>query len=1648
MKKHFTSALYFKITLIIFLSFFISFAQAQRAINNLVSNENPKLQFGLSEIVTLSSTNQIINSVNVPNYSYISLKDNNTKIKVDILSQGDGNALYEELKSLQVEIVARHQNFITCWVEIKQIPNYLNKAPSIVTMRSSIKPQTNSGPVQSQGDVAQRSDLARALGFNGAGVKVGVLSDSYNNLNGASAGVSTGELPGTTNPNGFTTPITVLADMTNGGSDEGRAMLEIIHDVAPGAQLYYYTAFNGQAGFADGIRALADAGCKVIVDDVGYFAEPYFQDGIIAQAVDYAVNVKGASYFSSAANSSDQSYEAPYQASTFQPFGDGQTAHNFGTAANPIYYLPVNGSTRPITFQWDEPYISAGNGSPGSASDLNIYICSYNSTTMEYTVVSQSITNNIGSDPIETFGFANINLANKYILITKKSGPDPTRLKVVGHRGLTWTLTPPTIAGIRAGTCVGHSNAAGAIACGAASYDKTPAFGVPIPEIESYSSRGGTLIMFSPSGVRLASPVDRMKPEFTAPDNANTSFFIPGYDYEPDGIPNFSGTSAAAPHAAGVAALMYEANPSITQNTVRTELINSCVDMDDPNTPGFDIGFDYRTGAGLIRADLAVMAVTNPDCPPIVVTITGSTTFCEGDSVILNANTGTNFTFQWKKDGVAISGATNAQYTAKTSGNFTVDITRLSCTLTSVSIPVVVNLKIIPTVASYSVCQNAAVPSGEGLKVPISNTNSVDGSIVSGPTYVRGQGNNTTTYNPSGPRYYSTNTFIAPASGDVTFTITEASLSPGITNDSYLTLYQSPFNPASPATNFLRGDDDGGVSLLSSLTHTLTAGQNYVLVVSTFSAGAVGTYTLQASSAGFPNGTNNWYTVPTGGSSIFTGEVFNPVGLAGSGIPNTSTIGSTNFYVENQLFPDCRTATTFTIGSVGGSVSSDATFCSSSNSGTLTLSGHAGTILRWESSTDNFLTSIPISNTTTTLNYANIPQTTKYRAVIKNGSCASANSSLATISITSVTAGSNSPVNVGGTINLTATAIGGNTYSWAGPNAFISGSQNPNIASANLGMAGVYTVSVASMNGSCTATATTNVVINTVACSPPTNAMASSNSPVNVGAAINLSSSSTGGTSQMWTGPNSFTSNAQNPTIPSATLAMAGIYTVTITSSGTCTATATTSVIVNTPCSPPTSSMASSNSPVNVGAAINLSSSSTGGTSQMWTGPNSFTSNAQNPTIPSATLAMAGIYTVTITSSGTCTATATTEVIVNVPACTASISGDDNLTCSLLSVTRIASGGISYSWSNGLGNNPTATINTPGTYTVTITTANSCTASATTEVTQNISPPTPNIAGTENLNCVSTSVTRTASGGISYSWSNGLGNNAMATISNPGTYTVTVTAANGCSATANTVVSRNISPPTPSILGSENLSCANTSVTRTATGGSSYSWSNGLGNNALATISNPGTYTVTVTAANGCTATATTEVTSSGIIFTGIITSQPESSTICQGNHTAFSTIVSGSGIAYQWQVNNGTGFVDVIADAVFSNVTSPTLDLTFPSVALNGQQFRCKLSQSGCTRYSDPAILTVQISGEAITIVNVSPINSNMTQQAVSYIVALNKINSPANVNFMAGNAIELKPGFEAKTGSVFSAKIQSACNSSAALQTENSNIPLEIVK
>jgi uncharacterized repeat protein (TIGR02543 family) len=235
-------------------------------------------------------------------------------------------------------------------------------------------------------------------------------------------------------------------------------------------------------------------------------------------------------------------------------------------------------------------------------------------------------------------------------------------------------------------------------------------------------------------------------------------------------------------------------------------------------------------------------------------------------------------------------------------------------------------------------------------------------------------------------------------------------------------------------------------------------------------------------------------------------------------------------------------------------------------------------------------------------------------------------------------------------------------------------------------------------------------------------------------------------------------------------------------------------------------------------------------------------------------------YTVTGTT-GSCSGQATVEVTVN-PLPTAGITNNTGtiiLTCTNPTISLTATGGTSYSWSNSLGNNANAIVTEAGTYTITVTTANGCTATENIEITKNKIQPTLNITKSPDvsqLTCATPDITLTATGGVSYSWNTGE-TSASITVSNARTYEVTVTGTNGCTNTDFIEITKSTDVPTVSITPQTAvLTCMTTSIKLTATvdGGIApftYSWGA-----ADTTITTPGTYTVKVTDVNGCTETA------------------------------------------------------------------------------------------------------------------------------------------------------------------------------------------------
>lgn len=385
---------------------------------------------------------------------------------------------------------------------------------------------------------------------------------------------------------------------------------------------------------------------------------------------------------------------------------------------------------------------------------------------------------------------------------------------------------------------------------------------------------------------------------------------------------------------------------------------------------------------------------------------------------------------------------------------------------------------------------------------------------------------------------------------------------------------------------------------------------------------------------------------------------------------------------------------------------------------------------------------------------------------------------------------------------------------------------------------------------------------------------------------------------------------------------------------------------------------ASNTGPYCTGATIQLSAT-TGFSSYSWSGPNAFTSTISTPTRASATIAMSGTYTIGATDANNCYSERTTTVSVS--SATTTISPATATICNGTSQTLTASGGGSYVWSNAATTAAiTVSPTTTTTYTVTTTATNGCTAMANSVITVNANP-TVNITGTATI-CSGASTTLSAnvtagSGTITtYTWSNGQSGSTQTSISvsTAGTYVVTITNSNGCTATASRVLTVNTTPTagiilaeTSGVANNDGIICAGSSVQLTGTSGATYAWSG----TAIGTPSaNPqnilptttGTYTLTVSSATGCTATASQLITVNALPIAVIVPGG--GGTVC--NTQSGLTLTASGGATYSWSTGATTAAINIastqatttyVVTVTNSNNCSATTNVTVNAVGTGG---------------------------------------------------------------------------------------------------------------
>jgi hypothetical protein len=512
------------------------------------------------------------------------------------------NAMAPDLANLGMVIAEIYpaQQMVIGYLPITMIPQLMT-LPHFASVTPIYRPVLHTGSAISQGDgVIKGPQFRSQFNVDGTGESIGVLSDSVDEFGGGlPQSFATGDL--------IRGKVTVLEDDPSGfGTDEGRAMMEIIADVAPQANLIYHTGSGGPQDYARGILQEAQFGAKVEVDDISYLDEPMFNDGVIGQAIDQ-VHSQGVFYASAAGNDGPGAFLTNWQSvdgvvggvpGTFLNLGSGRVLQSFR--------LPLGAVFTP-SVEWDDAYLEGGSNLPNFQvpTQINVYITSADGTQV-FAAATDDNTNTGEALQIPAFfndgTFGTDQFAMAFQLI---QGPAPTMLRWVSNSDSGLDLNA---LGEGGPAIFGHTTAAGAVAVGAA-----PWYQPNIPE--PFTSVGGSVpFLFDAQGNRLATPDIRNEPAITGPDGVSTSFFgAPANTVDPatnDKHLRFYGTSAAAPEVAAAAALSLEAAPGTSPDALFQGFART-------TTPVVSAGFNNLGGFGMVQL-VGSSGMTPITVPPVV----------------------------------------------------------------------------------------------------------------------------------------------------------------------------------------------------------------------------------------------------------------------------------------------------------------------------------------------------------------------------------------------------------------------------------------------------------------------------------------------------------------------------------------------------------------------------------------------------------------------------------------------------------------------------------------------------------------------------------------------------------------------------------------------------------------------------------------------------------------------------------------------------------------------------------------------------------------------------------------------------------------------------------------------------------------------
>jgi Subtilase family len=531
------------------------------------------------------------------------------RILVDMRVADTSVSTLQRIRSIgaQVTYIDSGLRIVTAAVPPARLTALAAVQPQVLSVEEDLQPMIQAacptGDFVSEGDAQLNVSAGRSNhSVDGTGVTVGVLSDSYNSLGGAATDVANGELPGATNPCLRTDPVAVQADRS--GRDEGRAMAQIVHDLAPGADLRFATANNSEADFAQQIRNLASAGAKVIVDDVTYLDEPMYQDGAIGAAVE-DVAAEGVTYVSSAGNENavvGGHDVASYEATAYRPTSCPATVvasdvgvldcHNFNadpnSAPDNTYGITNNGNIQ-YALGWNEPQF-------GITTDLDLCILDHATGAALFCAKANNLLTQKAS---EIFGGTRSGSVD--LVVARRAGPGTPRFKLISFRSALTAVEYATSSGgdVVGPTIFGHNASRSGATVAAIPYDNANT-------LETFSSRGPATYCWAPvDGTAPAAALPSCETatvDMAATDGVQNSFFGPTVS----GVHRFFGTSAAAPNAAAIAALLRQERPCLHP----VQVIQA---MTSTGQPIGSFGTD-AAGGGRLDADAALAAADTATC--------------------------------------------------------------------------------------------------------------------------------------------------------------------------------------------------------------------------------------------------------------------------------------------------------------------------------------------------------------------------------------------------------------------------------------------------------------------------------------------------------------------------------------------------------------------------------------------------------------------------------------------------------------------------------------------------------------------------------------------------------------------------------------------------------------------------------------------------------------------------------------------------------------------------------------------------------------------------------------------------------------------------------------------------------------------------